>query len=450
MVSLLVALAAIALPAVALRAGCVGNSCGEGLGPTARVPFCSLPQGVREEVAAGFRSGRSPDVLAIPREAILFGGWPELANDGEAVTWPAVEGGAPRQVPLVFEGTGVHPAARVPDGTRLDAVAPTLEEVLDFHRPNPGVRSGSPIEGLATGEVPRLVVLVAWKGAGTKELEARPDAWPTLHTLIRHGAGTTRADAGSVPLDPAAILTTIGTGGLPSDHGITGTLLRNDCAACAEAGKLTRAWGRDAPLSIIATLADDFDERLDQEPLVGLVAPDLADRGIVGGTWYLPHDQDEVSIAGSRHVTDAVGRVLDRGLGRDEVPDVLAVVVRDSIPRMDAQLADIIEQANRAAPGSVTYAVTATGTARPESGTETPAVEDVVAAADAAIPGSTPGVEAVVPGGLFLNQNALSEAGVSSQVAVQALGKMKVNGSTVLFADVFPAFAVSFGRYCDG
>ncbi|HEY5859249.1 MAG TPA: hypothetical protein VIX62_03080, partial [Actinomycetota bacterium] len=63
--TLLVVLALVALPAVALRAFCVGKSCDSGEATaSAAVPFCPLPAELRGLISAGFRQGRSPDVMA--------------------------------------------------------------------------------------------------------------------------------------------------------------------------------------------------------------------------------------------------------------------------------------------------------------------------------------------------------------------------------------------------
>jgi hypothetical protein len=57
-------------------------------------------------------------------------------------------------------------------------------------------------------------------------------------------------------------------------------------------------------------------------------------------------------------------------------------------------------------------------------------------------------VDAVVPGGLFLDRDALRAAAVTGQRAVDALlGVTTPDGGSVL-ADAFQGFAVSFARYC--
>ncbi|HXF36496.1 MAG TPA: hypothetical protein VNO17_04865, partial [Actinomycetota bacterium] len=351
--------------------------------------------------------------------------------------WPSVQRPPDGRVPLVLAGTGLRRSGTVAAGTRLDAVAPTVAAILGFRRPHPEVRSGRPVRGLASGAGSRLVVLVAWKGVGTADLlRARRD-WPFLRSLLRTGAGTLRADAGSLPLDPAAVLTTIGTGGLPAQHGITGTLLRDD------RGGVTRAFGPGAPLPVIATLAEDLDAALGERPLVGLVAPDRADRGIVGGAWYVGHDRD-LRVVGGDPVA-GVGRLLRAGFGGDEVPDVLAVVLAGPVPAMDRATARVAALAREASGGRATLVVTATGSARAGGGVRT--ASELAEAVDAASGLGRPLVEAAGVGGLFLDQDVLLEAGVSGEVAVRALLRLRGPGGR-LAADAFQGFAVSFGRFC--
>ena len=61
---LVVALALVGAPAVALTAFCVGQSCADEDQVAAAVPFCALPGDLRAQIEAGFRQGRSPDVMA--------------------------------------------------------------------------------------------------------------------------------------------------------------------------------------------------------------------------------------------------------------------------------------------------------------------------------------------------------------------------------------------------
>jgi hypothetical protein len=443
--SLLLALALVAAPAVGLRALCVGNSCGPGPATPARIPFCSLPASLREGISAGFYDGRSPDVLAAPKEADLWGGL-----DGEPgidPAWPAASGEPSMRVPLVFSGSGVKRGARVRAGTTLTAVAPTLESVLGIRWQNPGVHPGAPITGIGGGPPPRLVLEIAWKGVGSSDLAAHRSTWPILRSLLAHGAGSLRASAGSLPLDPAASLTTIGTGGLPKDHGITGLYLRNDDTTSPFAGKLTRAWGRGAPLSVISALGDDLEQASGGHAKIGVVGTDPSDRGIVGGNWYQGPDEDETSYVDPSHQAVAVERMLASGFGADAQPDLLAVVMRDSIGNMDAQTRQIVAMAERASRGRLTLAVAGTGSAIAPGSRRVP-LSTALGPVDAAVPGSDPVVEGAVAGGIFLDQAVLAQADVSSNVAVEALLNDPGPDGTPLLADAFPAFAASFGKYC--
>jgi hypothetical protein len=258
---------------------------------------------------------------------------------------------------------------------------------------------------------------------------------------MHEGTGTMSGDPGSVPLDPVATITTIGTGGLPSQHGITGVLLRNDD------GKVTVAWGKGAPLSIIATLGDDLDEFTQQRSMIGLVESDSTDRGLIGGNWYLDADQDQV-VRSNGDPAAATARVLASGYGDDSTPDLLAVVLQDSIPRMDAQLKAVVAEARSQSDGPVAIVVAGSGTnsAGDASGAVTP--KQLVERVEAAVPGSTPIVTAAAPGGIFLDQAALAETGLTGGKVATAMLGLPGPGGGKLFADAFQGFAVSFARYC--
>ncbi len=432
----LAVLAAIALPAGALQLLCVGRSCESEPTAAARVPFCSLPSRVRTLLQNGYREGRSPDVMGVTAAAEV---WSEAGGTGVRVLWPDA-GSASDPVPLVFAGTGVAPAETIPDGVTLDRVAPTVADILAFERSFQEVRSGTAIEGLVDPPVlpPRLVLLIAWKGVGSAELEGRDDAWPYLGSLLREGSGTLGAETGSVPLDPAAILTTIGTGGLPSQHGITGSVVRDD------RGEVVPAFGAGAPVQVIATLADDL-EAADPRTLVGLVATDGADRGIVGGGWYPDQDPVDRVLGDAGAALLAVQTLLGAGFGADEVPDVVGVAIDGRVGALDRRTRAIVHEAEEATGGLVTVVVVGTGSpadrrAEP-AGELLPAVED-------SVPGEEPVVAATVPGGLFLDQDVLARAGATGQAIVDALLALRTRDGERMMADAFQGFAVSFATYC--
>ncbi|HEX6261416.1 MAG TPA: hypothetical protein VF097_01070 [Actinomycetota bacterium] len=421
----------LAAPALLLRAFCVGESCRRQAAPEVRAPFCSLDPQLRRLLADGYRQGRSPEVLVVTSEDATVAGATGLED--LSAPWPSVEDVDAGRVPLVFQGAGIDPAAEVPAATPLVDLAPTAAAILDVRVPHPGVRSGEAIPGVAAGGPARLVVLVVWKGVGSDDLEASPAAWPTLRRLLREAAGTLDARVGSLPLDPTAVLTTIGTGGLPREHGITGSTLRN------EEGKAVPAWGRGAPYSVIAALGDDLDEVLGQRPLVGLVGASALDRGVIGKDWHLRTDQDEVVLK-DRAVrqADAAADLLAGGYGADDVPDLLAVVMHDRVPAMDRALQRVVQ----AVPPSTAVVVTSTG---PLAAEEAVGADRIRAEVEGAGAGLT---EAVAVGGLFLDQDVLVEADASQEDVIRALRGIRASIGGPMFADVFGGRAVEFGRYC--
>jgi hypothetical protein len=429
LVTLLLVLGVVGAPAVALRAFCVGASCDAEPTAEREVPFCSLPEPVRELLAAGFREGRSPDALGVTASDALL-----RSGSADGAPWPSVgDGEHAATAPLAFVGPAIE-GGELPAATLAD-VAPTLEPLLGFRRPFPTVRSGAAIAGVVRdGARSPLVVTIVWKRD-----DGRDPRW--LATVV-DDAGTTAsgsAQVGSLPLDPAAVLTTIGTGGLPSEHGITGSIVR------APSGDAVEAWSRDAPTSVIATLGDDLDEATEGRARIGLVAAGPTDRGLIGGTWYLTTgdtDDDDVVIA-PRDPASAVAQLLARGdYGADDTPDLLGVTVDARSGRALDQTRSLIGSVFAAVPDA-TVVVTSTGAvpvraASIDAGAFAEAVDGAVAA---------PVVAAVAAGGVFVDQAVVTERNVSTQRVVEALASVLVSGSPAL-ADTFPAFAVSFGRYC--
>jgi hypothetical protein len=303
------------------------------------------------------------------------------------------------------------------------------------------VRSGTPIEGaVAAGGPPDLVLLVAWKGVGSADVEASPEATSALTTLLRDGAGTLEGDTGSLPLDPAATLATIGAGGMPSQHGVTGSFVRND------AGAVTPAFGEGAPTPVIASLADDLDEADGQRSRVGLVATDELDRGLIGVGWaYEDADEDEVTIARGAGAVDAARTFLAGVATDDGVSDLLGVVRDGGVRAMARRTEAILAAATSATGGSFLVVVAGTGAT---AGDDAVPDDGLVAAVEAAVPGPDPAVAATLPGGIFLDRATLEGAAVTGQVAVDALLGVTSPGGREMMTDAFQGFAVSFARYC--
>jgi hypothetical protein len=422
---LLIVVLIAAAPAIALRAVCEGRACDEPEEATADAPFCSLPPRIRNLIERGFRDGRAPDILGVTGDVVL------TTKDG--ARWPSISGPA-TEVPIVFAGAGVDREAAVPTGTRLDAIAPTLAEIMGLRRPHPEVRSGRAIPGVASSGTPRLVLLVALKGVGSNEAEEIE----SLQDLLENGAGTPTGDTGSLPADPVAVMTSIGTGGLPYQHGMTAGLIRTD------EGRLTTAWGRRSPVSVIAALGDDLDQQLDQKPLIGLVGTEVGDRGLIGGNWYLDVDRDEV-VLGSDGARGAE-RVLARGFGRDDATDLLAVALEGPSREMDMDLRRLIALATRrTGRDSLTVVVAGTGSAAPP-GVTTDA--EVVESIESELSGSAGVIAAPSPGGFFLDQPTLSREQIAQDEILDAMRSIRTTPGEPLFANLFSGFAVSFARFC--
>jgi hypothetical protein len=197
-------------------------------------------------------------------------------------------------------------------------------------------------------------------------------------------------------------------------------------------------------VSVIAGLGDDLDERLGQRPKIALVADDRADRGLVGGNWYVDVDRDFLHI--SSDVVRGARRALARGLGRDRTPDLLAVTIDDTPRRVDAALGRLVSLANSASRRSLAVVVTATG--------EAPALRAPAVSARRVVTrvhtrlGTDGVVEAATPGGLFTDQQVLAKGSISEDDVVGTLASMRGLAGDRLFADAFTGRAVTFARYC--
>jgi hypothetical protein len=232
-------------------------------------------------------------------------------------------------------------------------------------------------------------------------------------------------------------MTSIGTGGLPYQHGMTASRIRTD------EGDLTPAWGRRSPVSVIAALGDDLDGQLDQHPLIGVAGTEAGDRGLIGGNWYVDADRDRVILG--RDAARAAERLLARGFGADRTPDLLAVALEGTTGEMDVDLRGLIAVATRRARGSATVVVVGTGSpARrgsvPDAG--------VVEAIEAELPGPAPVIASPSAGGFFLDQRTVSREHIAQDEILDAMRATRSPSGDRLFADLFSGFAVSFARYC--
>jgi len=408
---LLVALAVIGVPAAVLRIGCVGNSCrSDAAAVAAPAPLCSLPAEVRTLITAGTYAGRSPDVVGVA-------GSTPLVTDG--VQWPSESDTGAASVSLNFVGRGIR-SGRSPSGVSLDQVAPTLEPLLGLHRLHPEVRAGTAITGVVQrGAKTPLVVLIVEKGLGSAGVRPPYPHLPSgVHTAEVHAA------TGSVPNDPVAIEATIGTGGLPSQHGISGTLIRNGN------GRVVNAFGPGSPQPVIATLGDDLDRATNGATKIGLVSTAVGDAGLTGDAWYGTGPVRDRAVAGGTDPANTVHAFVSHGWGADVTPDLLAVALDGSQSADGGAVSSILDEVFRSVPDAT---VVVTGTGSDQNGTD----ETVSAPA---------GTDTVVAGGVFLDRSEGATA--SAQDVVDALKADTGPDGTPLFADAFASYAVRFGRYC--
>lgn len=381
----------------------------------------------------GAREGRSPDIFMVTRRG-GSGLWPP-AGDDRLWPWPTADG--PTSIPLILWGHGIKDGAAVPPSAGGDDVAPTLAAVLGVPRPHPEVRSGTALPVVESEAAPpRLIVEIVWKGAPEAAAE-------TLARLVQEGegAGTTELDPGSEPADPAALLTTIGTGGVPSQHGVTGTVVRDPSGAVA------RPWGEAIPLSVIAGLGDDLDESNDGRSRVGAILGSRSERGIIGGTWYLGHDQDDVLVvSGLTAQMQAFRALLDDDYGDDAVPDLLAMVLEGPPIELSQSLSQIERAAEGATGGEVTFVLIGTPAAGTSGGDSLASM--VQRTIDGLAPSGRHLVQAVVPGGVFLDQEELAAERLEDDAVIDELRALRTPGGEPLFRDVFPQIAISLASYC--
>jgi hypothetical protein len=140
-----------------------------------------------------------------------------------------------------------------------------------------------------------------------------------------------------------------------------------------------------------------------------------------------------------------VERLLTAGYGEDADPDLLAVTVSGTVRAMDRATRDIVERVRDEVPAA-TIVVTATGSV--DAGLDPERGEAIVAGVERTLGAPATLVDAIAAGGLFLDEPAVAATGIGAdEVASTMLGSTTAAGAP-LFADAYPAYAVSLSRYC--
>ena len=224
---------------------------------------CELEPEILERTLRGWKAGRGPDVLVVPRFPNFFGGFIQTGHSGP---WDYLQ-----ETPLVFYGPGfIRPLGRyeAPREVTLADVVPTLAELIGVDFPD---AAGLPLSNILVPASkregpPKLVLEVVWDGGGTNVLETWPDFWPELAKLMEGGAAPQGAIVGSSPSVTPATHTTLGTGVFPDEHGATSITIRVD-------GAITDSFkGKDADYVDVPMFSDVYDIATGNAAKIGMFA----------------------------------------------------------------------------------------------------------------------------------------------------------------------------------
>jgi hypothetical protein len=297
---------------------------------------CAVPERLLRRTAHGFRPDRSGDIQVLTSEPdyLGHGGFPHSGP------WDYVA-----DVPLLLYGPGYVPGhGRVLRPVTLADIAPTQAELLrfDFDAPDGATLHEALVPRTERPTPPRLIVVVVWDGAGRDVLDAHPDAWPVLRSLIDEGTFYEHAEVGSSPPSTAQIHATIGTGAFSRTHGIVAMRFR-------VGDRLVDPWRNGPRFLELPTLADRYDRAMGNEPLVGAIGTVAIHLGMLGhGTRSPGGDADlavlrDISAVASRGSDGIRWRLPEnlRGLYRfpgyvNDLPSLSGYL--DELDRMDGML----------------------------------------------------------------------------------------------------------------
>lgn len=250
---------------------------------------CELDLELMRRVRRGYYPRRSPDVLWVPREPNYRGAFPN--DTSHSGPWDYVQ-----EIPLVLYGPGYIRDLGLVDVGRevtLADIAPTQAELIGFDLPND--RAGDPLTEVLVPEErrqdpPRLIVTVVWDAGGQNVLDAWPDAWPELLSLIQEGAAIEGATVGSSPSVTPAAHATLGTGEFPRTHGIQNIPQRIN-------GEMIQSFPGGNPQYLeVPTLADLYDRATGNAAKIGMFAFKYFHLGMIGHGSYLPGGDNDVAI----------------------------------------------------------------------------------------------------------------------------------------------------------
>jgi hypothetical protein len=250
---------------------------------------CGLDPAILRRLKRGTDAGRSPDITFLPRRPHFVGGFGFTSHSGPDDYL--------QRVPLALFGPGFVRSRGTVTPTRevtVADIAPTIAELIDT--PFPRNRPGRVIEEALLPRAqrngrPDLVVTVAWDGGGMNVLEQWPRAWPHLKRLMRKGTSVSNATVGSSPSVTPAVHATIGTGTFPNDHGMVDSWVRVD-------NNVVDAWEANTSPRLLKTptLADLYDRREANVPVIGLVAEHAWHFGMIGQGAHFPGGDNDIAL----------------------------------------------------------------------------------------------------------------------------------------------------------
>jgi hypothetical protein len=260
--------------------------------PTLRSMADDLGADVVRHLRRGYVSGRSGEVVLVPRPRNVLGQWTGgVQGKDDPRTTHAAPWAAQQRVPIVLYGPPFVRTLRSDAPVDVADLAPTLADLLGFRFAAP---DGRPLPGaLAPGAgSPRAVVVVVYDGGGWNLLEEWRGRWPVLQGLAREGATYLNATPGSAPSTTAAVHASVGTGSYPTTHGVAENTVR------LPGGELGNVYyGRaDTRLLGSPTLADAWDLAGGNRPWVGTLAYDDWHLGMMGRGAAAPGGDRDVAV----------------------------------------------------------------------------------------------------------------------------------------------------------
>lgn len=248
---------------------------------------CDLPTEQLQRLRRGYMPGRSPEIVAVPKEPNFFGGFTAWTHSGP---WDYVQ-----EVPVAFYGPGfIRPQGEISvEGASVADISPTLAELLRIEWPED--RPGVPIdEALLPDDqrgTPKLILVVVWDGGGWNVLHRWAGAWPNLKEAMGSGTTVTNAEVGSSPSVTPAIHASIGTGTFPKQHGIVDIPIRRG-------DRMVGSWdaAKKSPRYLESTtLADIYDPTTNNEAQIAMVAENNWHLGMIGHGSYIEGGDKDIA-----------------------------------------------------------------------------------------------------------------------------------------------------------